>query len=147
MVLPVRAGRLTVSPSSRRIVASGALWALVYNLVWGLAWFGFMRTEWERTAAALGRPVPWTAEVWFLWALLTVPMGMASMAYTAGRASSRNRAGVSAAMVLWLLFTAPMGAYSLEQSVPVRVVVLDALVNLAGLLAASLAGTWSQREA
>ena len=27
-----------------RIVASGALWATVYNLVWGVAWFAFMRS-------------------------------------------------------------------------------------------------------
>jgi hypothetical protein len=130
----------------RRVVASGALWALVYNFVWGLAWFAFMRGEWERAVAVIRRPSPWTAEVWFLWVILTVPMGVAIMAYTAGRPRSPSVAAVSATAVVWLLLTVPMGAYSLAQSLPMRVIALDSSVNIVGLAAASLAGAWSQRE-
>jgi len=134
------------STNWRRVVASGALWALVYNLVWGLAWFAFMRTEWHRAVAVIRQPSPWTAEVWFLWVVLTAPMGVAIMAYTAGRARPANAAAVTATAVLWLLLTVPMGVYSLSQSLPMRVIALDSSVNLVALAAASLAGAWSQRE-
>jgi hypothetical protein len=112
-----------------------------------LAWFAFMRGEWEQAVAVIRRPLPWTAEVWFLWVLMTVPMGVAIMAYTAGRARSTNVAAVLATAVVWLVLTVPMGAYSLAQAVPMRVIVLDSSVNLVGLAAASIAGAWSQREA
>src|SRR2546428_5076443 len=61
------------STNWRRVVASGAVWTLVYNVVWGVAWFVFMRQEWEEAVAAIGRTSPWTAEVWFLWVVLTCP--------------------------------------------------------------------------
>ena len=127
----------------RRVVASGALWTLVYNLVWGMAWFAFMRQEWEGAVAALGRPLPWTAEVWFLWVVMTVPIGIAIMLHTASRTRSAYRVAVSAASVVWLLLTLPMAAYSLSQSLSIRVIALDSSVNLVGLIAASFAGTWS----
>ena len=52
----------------------------------------------------------------------------------------------SAAAAVWLLLTLAMGAYSLSQSLSIRVIVLDSSVNLVGMVAASLAGAWSQRE-
>src|SRR2546427_4244821 len=134
------------STNWRRVVASGAVWTLVYNVVWGVAWFVFMRKEWEDAVAAIGRTSPWTAEVWFLWVVLTVPMGVAIMAYASSRARSIYTAAVSAAAAVWLLLTLPMGAYSLSQSLSLRVIVWDSFVNLVGMLAASLAGAWSQRE-
>lgn len=118
---------------------------MVYNLVWGIAWFAFMRKEWERAVAAIGRPLPWTAEVWFIWVVLTVPMGVAIMAYTAGRPRTIHSA-VSAAVAIWLLLTLTMGAYSLSESLSIRVIALDASVNLVGLVVASLAGSWSQHQ-
>jgi len=134
------------STNWRRVVAAGALWTLVYNFVWGVAWFAFMRKEWEEAVAAIRRPLPWTGEVWFLWAALTVPMGVAIMAYAAGRSSSLYTAAVSAAAAVWLLLTSGMGAYSLSQSLSMRVIALDSSVNLAGMVAASLAGAWSQHD-
>ncbi len=130
----------------RRIVASGALWTLVYNLVWGLAWFAFMRREWEQAVAAIRRPLPWTAEVWFLWAVLTVPMGVAIIAYSASRARSSTAASVLAALLVWLLLTIGMAVHCLSQSLSVRVIALDSAVNLAAMVAASFAGAWSQRD-
>ena len=38
-----------------RVIAGGALWAAIYNLVWAVAWFLFMRTEWRDAFAA----TPW----------------------------------------------------------------------------------------
>jgi hypothetical protein len=130
----------------RRVVASGALWTLVYNFVWGVAWFAFMRKEWEEAVAAIRRPLPWTAEVWFLWVALTVPMGVAIMAYASSRARSTRTAAVTGAAAVWLLLTLAMVAYSLSESLSIRVIALDSSVNLVGMLAASLAGAWSQRE-
>ena len=133
------------STNWRRVVASGAVWALVYNLVWGVAWFLFMRLEWQEAVAAIGRTSRWTAEVWFFWVVLTVPIGVAIMAYALGRVSTSS-AAVGAGTAVWLLLTVAMGAYSLSQSLSVRVIVSDSVVNLVGMVAASLAGAWSQRE-
>ena len=114
--------------------------------MWGLGWFAFMRKEWEQGVAAIGRPSPWTADVWFVWVVLTVPMGVAIMAYAASRARSTYTGAVSAAAAVWLLLTVAMGAYSLSQSLSIRVIAPDSSVNLLGMVAASLAGAWSQRE-
>ena len=75
-----------------------------------------------------------------------MPMGVAIMAYTASGARSRHTAAVTAAAAVWLLLTLAMGAYSLSESLSIRVIALDSCVNLVGLVAASLAGAWSQRE-
>src|SRR3989304_5179437 len=56
-----------------RVVASGALWTMVYNFVWGAAWFAFMRREWIDAMAAIERPMPFTAGGWFLVVVLSLP--------------------------------------------------------------------------
>jgi hypothetical protein len=130
----------------RRIVPSGALWALVYNCVWGVAWFAFMRTEWINAAAALGREIPWTSEVWFLWVVLTIPMGIAVVAYTAGHAQEPRRAALAASITIWVLFTLGMAIHGQQESLSVRVIALDSAVNLAGMITASFAGVWALRD-
>ncbi len=130
-----------------RVVASGALWMAVYNLIWGVAWFAFMRREWLDAMAAIRRPMPWTAEIWFLWVALTLPIGVAVMAYTANRARPGLKTAVYAAVGLWLMMTMGMIGMGWQWSLSVRVIALDSTVNLVGLVAASLAGGWSQREA
>ena len=122
------------------------MWTLVYNLVWGVAWFAFMRQEWEAAVATIRRPVPWTADVWFLWVVLTVPMGMAVMAYAASRPRSTTRTAATAALGIWVPFTVGMTAYGLSEALSARVLVLDAVVNLVGLIAASVAGVWSHQD-
>jgi len=134
-------------PSWRRLVANGAVWTLGYNLIWGVAWFAFMRSEWQVAVTALGRPLPWTGGVWFLWAVLTVPIGIALMTYSASRAPRQTGAAVGAAIAIWLVLALAMAAYSSSQSLPLRVIVLDASVNLVAMVTAALAGAWSQREA
>jgi hypothetical protein len=131
----------------RRVVASGALWVVVYNFIWGVAWFAFMRREWLDAVAAIRKPLPWTAEVWFLWVTLTLPIGVAIMAYVAGRARYAPKIAVYVAVGLWLPMTLGMAAWAWQESLSMRVIALDSAVNFVGMVAASLAGGWSQREA
>jgi len=132
-----------------RVVAGGALWTVVYNFVWGAAWFAFMRREWLDAMAAIERPMPFTAEVWFLMVVLSLPIGVAIMAYAAGRARSATatKTAVYASLPLWLLMTLGMAGWGWQDSISMRVIALDSIVNLVALVAASLAGGWSQREA
>jgi len=84
-----------------RVVAGGALWALLYNLVWAVAWFAFMREEWRTAVAAIGRPMPWTAEVWIVWGILTLPLGAAIVAYAAGPTRSALKGSLHACLAAW----------------------------------------------
>lgn len=128
--------------SWRGVVASGALWAVVYNLIWGIAWYAFMRGEWLDAVAALGKPLPWTAEVWFVWVTFTVPLGIAIMAHAAsGDASSRR--SIVASIVVWLPFALGMVVWGVQESLSARVLVLDSLVNLLAMAIAALIGVWS----
>lgn len=120
---------------------------VVYNFIWGVAWFAFMRSEWLDAAAAIRHPLPFTAEVWFLWVTLTLPLGVAIMAYAADRARSTPKIAVNVAAGLWLPLTLGMGVWAWQESLSMRVVALDSAVNLVAIVAASLAGRWSQREA
>jgi len=130
-----------------RVVASGALWTVVYNLLWGVAWFAFMHREWRDAVAASGKAMPWTAEVWFVWVVMTLPIGVAIMAHSAGRSRSATKAALYAALALWVLMTLGMAGWGWQESLSVRVVALDSTVNLVAMVAASLAGGWSQQEA
>lgn len=131
----------------RRVVASGALWMAVYNLLWGAAWFAFMQREWLEAMAALRRPMPFTAEVWFLMVVLSLPIGVAIMAYTASRAPSALKTAVYAGLALWVLMTLGMAGWGWQDSISMRVIALDSFVNLAAMVAASVSGGWSLREA
>ena len=119
------------------VLARGALWAVVYNLVWGIAWFAFMRAEWNASATAIGRAMPWTAEVWIIWGILTFPLGAAVVAYAANPARSARTGAVQAAVAMWAMVSVGM-AISCSQFSP-RVVVLDVVVNLLAMLVASIA--------
>jgi len=130
-----------------RVVASGALWTVVYNFLWGVAWYAFMRREWLDVVAAIRRPLPWTAEVWHLWVVLTLPMGVAIMAYAASRARAAPKTAVNGALALWLLMTLGIAGLGWQKSLSLRVIALDSTVNLVAMVAASLAGGWSQGEA
>lgn len=132
-----------------RVVASGVLWAVVYDLVWGVAWFAFMRREWLDAVAAIKRPLPWTPDFWVVWATVNVPIGVAIMAYVASRTRSASapKTAVYAGVAMWLLMTVWMAGWGWQQSLSFRLIVLDSTVNFVGLAAASLAGGWSQRKA
>jgi hypothetical protein len=129
-----------------RVVASGALWTVVYNLVWGVAWFAFMRREWVDAMSAVKREMPFTAEIWFLWVVLTLPIGVAIMVYAASHARSAPKTASYAAVALWVLMTLGMATWGSQGSLPMRVIALDSTVNLVAMVAASLAGGWSLGE-
>jgi hypothetical protein len=120
---------------------------VVYNLTWGVAWFIFMRKEWAEAVAAINRRMPWTAEVWFLWVVITLPIGIAIMAHSAGRPRSAPIAAAKASLMLWGMMTLGMAIWGWQESYTARVLTLDSIVNLVGMVVASFVGGWSQREA
>jgi hypothetical protein len=132
-----------------RVFAGGALWVVIYNLVWGAAWFAFMRREWLDAMAAIRQPLPFTPQVWVAWVALTLPIGIATMAYVASRRYfvAAPKAALCAGLALWALMTIGMAGWGWQESLSMRVIAMDSTVNLAGLVAASLAGGWSQRGA
>lgn len=120
-----------------RIAVSGIIWAAAYNAIWGVAWFTFMRHEWQSAFATLGRPHPWSSEVWLIWGLVTLPLGAAVMAY-ADSAQRRRALAVQAAFLLAFLFSLGMTVWGVQDSLPLRVLALDALVNVVSMPIASL---------
>ena len=123
-----------------RVIAGGALWAVVYNLVWGVAWFVFMRREWRDAFAAINRPLLFTADIWIFWMALTLPIGVAIVAYAANpaRSVSAPKATVYAGMTLWLVMTVGMATWSWQSSLPIRIIVLDSIVNLVAMMVPAL---------
>lgn len=119
---------------------------VIYNYLWGIAWFTFMRREWVDAAAAVGKSMPWTAEIWFVWVTLTLLLGFAVMAYAAGRPGAEFKASLSAMVVVWLPFGAGMAVWGYHESFPVSAIAMDTGVNLISMLAASLVGAWSVRR-
>ena len=112
------------------------MWAIVYNLLWLVAWFVHMGTEWRSVYDALGKPLPWTPSVLAFWALLTIPFGVAIALYAADKPNAR-RAAIHAAIALWIPLTIGGAAWMTSASLPLRLVVLDAIVNLAAVLVAA----------
>ena len=128
------------------VIASGALWSVVYNFVWGVAWFAVMRDEWQAACVAVKRPIPWTGEVWFGWGVITVIIGVAMMAYAAAQSRSAIKSSIYAGLALWVVLSVGFTLWGRQSSFSIRVLAFDALVNLVGLLAGSLVGAWSQFE-
>ena len=77
-----------------RVIAGGAFWAAVYNLVWGAAWFVFMSREWRDAFAAIKRPWLFSADIRIFWIALTLPIGVAIAAYAANPTRSVSAARV-----------------------------------------------------
>lgn len=123
-----------------RITASGLLWAAVYDAVWGIAWFMFMRAEWQAGFQVLGKPMLWTPELWAIWVIVTVPFGIAVAAYTVGRRPAL-RAWLMASFVMWLFVAGGSDLAFLQMFIPSRTIVFDTLVNLVSMTAAAFAAT------
>ena len=119
---------------------------VTYNLLWGVAWFAFMQREWVDAMAATRRSMPFTAEVWFLMVVLSLPIGVAIMVYTSSRQRPALLTAVYAGLSLWVLMTLGMTGWGWQDSISMRVLALDSIVNLVAMVAASLAGVWSLRE-
>jgi len=132
-----------------RVIAGGALWAAVYNLVWGVAWFLFMRREWRDAFRAIHRPLLLTADVWIIWISLTLPIGAVIVAYAASpaRTVSVPEAALYAGITSWLVMTVGMATWGWLDSLSIRIIVLDSIVNLVAMvLPAPFAGMWSPRQ-
>ena len=129
------------------ILAGGVAWAGVYNAVWGIAWFGFMRREWTDATVSVGRSFPWTPQFWAVWLPMTLPIGIAIMAYVADREQqmARTKRALAATLVLWVTGTVGMAIFAWQESVSQRVILLDSIVNLLAIALASIIGAWSLR--
>jgi hypothetical protein len=124
-----------------RVALAAAIWTLVYNLAWGAAWFAFMRREWTTAAAAIGKPMPWTPGVWTAAIVMSLFLGVATMAYaTSQPRAQRKNAAAFGGVGMWILFSLGMAGWAIPESYSLRVVSLDSAVNLAAILVASLAG-------
>ena len=114
---------------------------MIYNLVWGIAWFAFMREEWQAAATAIGRPMPWTAEIWMLMGILALPIGAAIAAYAASPARTALKASLHASIAAWVVLSLGMAGSCSQFSM--RIIVVDCFVNLIAVLAASVVTAWS----
>jgi hypothetical protein len=125
--------------SAAQVLVAGLLWAIVYSLVWGVAWFAFMRSAWYDALADGNRQMPWT-EIWSIWAVLNVPLGVATAAYLRqrGRAVPESRALIAVVLVLWAPMTVGMTGWAWSESLSLKLIAIDSAVNLVGLAIASL---------
>ena len=119
---------------------------VVYNLIWGIAWFAFMRDEWLDAMTAIGQPMPWTAEIWFVWVTLTMPLGTAVMAYTASHRHQELVHCLRASAMVWAVFAVGMTVWCIQASLSIRIIALDAGINLFGMISAAIIGGWSIRS-
>jgi len=124
-------------------VGAGLLWAVVYALVWGVAWLGFMRSAWHTALAEGNRELPWT-NIWSVWAILNVPLGLATASYLGHREriAPSARGIVAIVLVLWVPMTVGMFGWAWYESMSLTLIALDSAVNLLGLAAA----TWIARQ-
>lgn len=131
-------GESTGVRSAVTILFAGLLWAIAYGLAWAVAWFAFMRAEWYGALAVGDRVMPW-AEIWSVWAVLNVPLGVATAAYFRQRERRIPKANtlVPVVLVLWVPMTVGMTAWAWYESLSLTMIALDSAVNLVGLALAS----------
>ena len=130
-----------------QILVGGAVWAAAYNIAWGIAWFAYMRREWLQASASIDQPFPWTPEFWTIWIPMTIPFGVAIMAYLASRSKHMTipKVALAASIALWVPATIGMIVWAWQESLPAPIIVLDSIVNLIALFSASLFGSWLLR--
>lgn len=124
--------------SAVTVLVAGLLWALAYGLAWVVAWFAFMRAEWYGALAVSNRVMPWT-EIWSVWAVLNVPLGMATAVYFRQRERETPQANalMAVVLVLWVPMTLGMTVWAWYESLSLTMIALDSAVNLVGLAVAS----------
>lgn len=124
--------------NSASTLVAGLLWAIAYSLVWAVAWFAFMRAEWYGALAVSGRVMPWD-EIWTIWAILNIPLGVATAAHFRQheRAAAKAHTIFTVVMVLWIPMTIGMTAWAWYESLSLTMIALDSAVNLVGLAVAS----------
>lgn len=138
MIRAVGSGESLGVRTAITVLVAGLLWAFAYSLVWGMAWFAFMRAAWYGALAVGDRQMPWT-EIWSIWAVLNVPLGLATAAYLRHRErlSSSANALLPVVLVLWLPMTLGMTVWAWYESLSLTLIAVDSAVNLAGLAFAS----------
>lgn len=131
--------RIASGRSAVVVLVAGLLWAIAYSLVWGVAWFAFMRAAWYGALAESNRQMPWT-EIWSIWAVLNVPLGIATAAYLrqGQRVAPNTKALIAVVLVLWVPMTMGMTGWAWYESLSLQLIVVDSAVNLLGLAVASL---------
>ena len=77
-----------------------------------------------------------------VWALLSIALGLAAMAYLRTRTM---RAAFAAAGAVWVPLTVGMGVWAWQDSLPFLLIALDSFVNLLALLGAAFGGKWTQQ--
>src|SRR5690242_10259854 len=128
-----------------RIYVSGIVWAAVYDLVWGVAWFAFMRAEWQEAFDSLGQPMLWTPGLWAVWIVVTCVLGIALAGHAADKPSPL-KVWLRGSLVMWLFVAGGSDAAFVMMSFPTPTIVLDTLVNLVGMFAAAFAAAYACRR-
>jgi len=90
--------------------------------------------------------MPWTAEVWIVWGIFTLPIGGAIVAYAASQPRSALKSSLLVGGATWILLTVGMAISCIQESFSKRVIAMDSGVNLIAMLAASVAGARSLRS-
>jgi hypothetical protein len=89
--------------------------------------------------AAIKRPLLFTADIWIFWIALTLPIGVAIEAHAANPVRSVSaKATVYSGMTLWLVMTAGMATWSWQNSLSIRIIALDSIVNLVPMMVPAL---------
>jgi hypothetical protein len=130
----------------RRVGLAGVLWAVVYDMVWATAWLAVLRDKWTTAVAAAGRPMPWTLGVWLLWMAISLPIGISIMTHAASNPRGTLKAAVSASPIVALLISGGTTVAFIRESLPADLVVLDGVVNVAGMLLAAWVASLSLRR-
>ena len=154
MIRAVGSGESLGVRTALTVLVAGLVWAFAYGLVWGVTWFAFMRAAWYEALAVGNRQMPWT-EIWSVWAVLNVPLGLATAAYfrPRERLASNANALIPIVLVLWLPMTLGMTGWAWYESLSLTLIAVDSAVNLAGLAFASyvaravVRGHWSPSTA
>jgi hypothetical protein len=105
-----------------------------------------MRREWRD---AINRPLLFTADIGVLLIALSLPIGVAIVAYVSSpaRTVSAPRATVNAGVTLWVMMTVGMAAWGWQDSLSIRIIALDSIVNLVAMIVpASFAGDGTRRS-
>lgn len=107
--------------------------------MWYVAWFAFMRAAWDAASADGHLQMPW-AEIWSVWAILNVPLGVATAAYLRqpARLDSYSRTLVAVVLVLWVPMTSGMMGWAWSESLSLRLIAIDSAVNFVGLAVATV---------
>jgi hypothetical protein len=133
----------------RRVLLGGLLWAIVYNALWAVSWFAFLRRDLIAALAALGRPSPETKEWIAAYILLTLVGGVLAVWLYAAirpRYSPGPKTAAIAGFAYWVIGVL-LPAVGWFRVLHVSKGLFTGLAaTLVGALAATEAGAWLYKE-